>query len=160
VTLCGSPYHLLTIASTFHLPPSVFHSISHLHSAPSWPTLFSFQPLAFRHLSLSFLHRSVISNASSLDQSCPVTSSFVVSPHPCLVTAHPPLPIMCPSLRTGLHALSLGRSADPGGSARGPPCPKSAELTGSFPIPRKQLLRWLVVVRHRLHHKWKVQKGT
>jgi hypothetical protein len=78
------------------------------------------------------------------------------SPHPCLVIAHPPLPTMCPSLRTGLHVLSLGRLADPGGNARRPPRPKSAELAGPFPIPRKQLLRWLVVVRHRLHHKWKV----
>jgi hypothetical protein len=95
------------ISSTFHLPPPVFHSISHLHSTPSWPTLFSFQHLAFQHLSLSFPHRSLISSMSSLDQSCPVTSSFVDSPYPCLVTAHPPLPIICPSLRTSLHALSI-----------------------------------------------------
>jgi len=32
------------ISSTIHLPPSIFHSISHLHSVPSWHTLSPFDP--------------------------------------------------------------------------------------------------------------------
>jgi len=56
--------------------------------------------------------------------------------------------------------LSLDRSANPCGTVRRPPHPKSAELTGKFPIPKKKLLRWLVVVKHHLHHKWKAQIRT
>jgi hypothetical protein len=134
--VCGSPYHFFIITSTFHLPPSKSHPISHLHSTPSWPTLFLFQHLAFRHLSFSIPHRFVISDASSLNQSCLFTSSFIVSPHPFLIPTHPPPPTMCPNLRTGLHALSLDRSADVGGSARGLQCPKNAELARPFPIQR------------------------
>jgi hypothetical protein len=92
-------------------PPFIFH---HLSSTPYLTSTQCHPGPPYSHFNLlpsdtcpSPFHRSIISNASSLDQSCPVTSSFIVSPHPCLVTAHPPLPIMCPSLRTGLHALSI-----------------------------------------------------
>jgi hypothetical protein len=50
-------------------------------------------------------------------------------------------PITHPSLHAGLHVYSSGHSTNPDGSARGPPCPKGAELAGPFSIPRKQLLR-------------------
>jgi hypothetical protein len=152
----SSPHNCLHLSSStiylpLHISPPLSAILAHLILIST-----SCLPTPVPLLSASLRHKK----RASLDQSCPVTSSFIVSPHPCLVTTHPPLPIMCPSLCTSLHALSLGRSTDPGGSVRGPPCPKSAELTGPFPIPRKKLLRWLVVVRHRLHHKWKVQKGT
>jgi hypothetical protein len=43
---------------------------------------------------------------------------------------------------------------------RRPPCPKGVELIGVISIPRKQLLKRLVVGGHRFHHKWKVQERT
>jgi hypothetical protein len=58
---------------------------------------------------------------------------------------------------------SSGRSVNPGGSTRGLPRHKGAELAGLSSIPIKQLLKQLVVVRHRLRHNGKVRrriKGT
>jgi hypothetical protein len=75
----------------------------------------------------------------------------------------PPLPSYAPSLHAGLPAYPSGLSADPGGSAKGRPCPKGAELAGPSSIPMKQLFKQLVVVRHRLRHNGKVRrriKGT
>ena len=64
-------------------------------------------------------------------------------------------PVMCHILCAGLHVYSSGYSANPGGSTKGHPHPRGAELAGPSSIPRKQLLKWLVVVRHRLRHNGK-----
>jgi hypothetical protein len=72
-------------------------------------------------------------------------------------------PVMRPILRVGLHAYLSGRSTNPCGNVKGPPRLKSVELAGPSSIPRKQLLKQLVVVRHRLRHNGKVRrriKGT
>jgi hypothetical protein len=93
----------------------------------------------------------------------PVTSltphHFMPRPHSFGATT----PVVRPILRAGLHAYSSGRSANPGGSMKGRPRPRGAELAGPSSIPMKQLLKQLVVVRHRLRHNGKVRrriKGT
>jgi hypothetical protein len=73
--------------------------------------------------------------------SSPITSltphHFISHPHSFDATT----PVMCPILRTGLRAYSSGRSANPGGSAKGLPRSKGAELAEPSSIPMKQLLR-------------------
>jgi hypothetical protein len=98
------------------------------------------------HVSLSLKHAHYISSPpppliAFHHVSSPVTS---LTPHHFLSHPHgfgATTPIMRPILRAGLHAYSSGRSANLGGSARGLPRPKGAELAGPFSIPMKQLLR-------------------
>jgi hypothetical protein len=71
----------------------------------------------------------------------PVTSltphHFMPRPHSFGATT----PVVRPILRAGLHAYSSGRSANPGGSMKGHPRPRGAELAGPSSIPMKQLLK-------------------
>jgi hypothetical protein len=67
-------------------------------------------------------------------------------------------PLCAPAFALASTSYPSGHSTDLGGGTRSPPRPKGAELVGPFSIPMKQLLRQLVVVIHRLHHKWKVQR--
>jgi hypothetical protein len=69
---------------------------------------------------------------------------------------------MRPILRAGLHAYPLSHSVIPGGSARSLPYPEVLSWRAIL-NPKKQLLKRLVVVRHRLRHNGKVLhwiKGT
>jgi hypothetical protein len=115
-------------------------SLSHLiiHSPPAMcPALF--------HVSLPLKCAHYISS--------PAPSAYCLPPcvFPCNLShthhfiSHPSFgvttPVMRPILRAGLHAYSSGRSANPGGSAKGLPRPKSVELAGPSSIPMKQLLR-------------------
>jgi hypothetical protein len=129
--------------------------------------LSSHHPLIACHVSRSF-HISLSPRASPLYLiSCPSAYRLPPCSFPChlphtsslLIPSHlwRHHPIARPILRAGLHADTSGVQAHPGGSARSLPRPKSAELAGSSSIPIKQLLRWLVVVRHRLRHYGKVR---
>ena len=84
---------------------------------------------------------------------------LILHPHSFDVTT----PFMRPILCAGLHAYPLSCSTNPGGSTKGLPHCRSVELAGPSSIPMKQLLKQLVVVRHRLRHNGKVRfriKGT
>jgi hypothetical protein len=122
------------VSSLYH--PSPFPSVPFL--VVRWDSL----PLALPHSSPS-VH---------------LPSSEQCSLSPRLITHLPPT--ICP---THLHAHSSSRLVIPSGSARSLPRRRSTELTGPSSIPMKQLLKQLVVVRHRLRHNGKVRrriKGT
>jgi hypothetical protein len=124
--------HIVTspISSTIHLPPYVFHSV------PSWPIPFPFphfhlspparcspphppihpssssRPTTLRLPSHLHLYGHLYSLSTCTPHSMPLPPmsypylmALLIRCHS--ITAHPPLPIMCPSLRTGLHALSI-----------------------------------------------------
>ena len=116
-----------------HFPISP--SIHHLPCVPLLPRI------AFRHMSPS-RHFSY-------------TSSLLSAP---LAVSAPSLRSRAPTFRTGLHTYSLNHSAIPGGSVGGPPRCRSAELARSSSILMKQLLKRLVVVRHRLRHNGKARQ--
>jgi hypothetical protein len=86
------------------------------------------------------------------------STSFAYRIFPCVPFAIPLSPCRrgpitsfpCPTFRTVLPAYPLSQSVIPGGCMGGPPRPESAELAGPSSIPMSQLLKWLVVVRHRL----------
>jgi hypothetical protein len=129
---------------------------------------------------MSFLHL-IIHSPPTMSPSRPFScllclSPFSMCPAPPLQPLFPPhlfmprphsfgttIPDVRPILRASLHINSSGRSSNPGGNTKGRPCPRGVGLAGPSSIPRKQLLKRLVVVRHRLHHNgkvWQRIKGT
>jgi hypothetical protein len=127
--------HLSLSPSLVHMVPFPFHHPSTAyHVSPLLPRI------AFHHMSPS-RHFSY-------------TSSLLSAPH-CF---GPITPLLCPIFHIGFHPYSSSHLVIPGGSAGGPPRCRSAELVGLSSILMKQLLKWLVVVRHRLCHNGKSQQ--
>jgi hypothetical protein len=125
--------------TALQLSLSLSHSTSPHHPVPQPPSLHPHGPSSSHHPLTSY-HVSLF-----LSQSPPPVWSSLLLIHLCpafhVTSTHPPLPIMHPVFAPASTPYPLGRSADPGGSARRPPRPKSAELAGPFSVPRKQLLR-------------------
>jgi hypothetical protein len=133
-SLLPFPHRLTSITLPFSSSHGPFPIPPSIHRLPCVPLL---PCIAFHHMSPS-RHFSY-------------TSSLLSAPS-CF---GPITPFPHPTFRSGLHAYSLNHSVIPGGSARSLPRPKDAELAGPSSISMKQLLKRLVVVRHRLRHNGK-----
>jgi hypothetical protein len=168
LSICPPPNCAMRLA-----PFSPFLILRHLSISPLLVCVVPFpshHPLTPCHVSHSLPHQPPTKNVpiishllpppliSFYHMSSPATSltphHFISHPHSFGATT----PVMCPILRASLHAYSSGHSTNPGGSVKGLPHPKGAELAGPSLIPMKQLLKWLVVVRHRLLHNGKFRR--
>jgi hypothetical protein len=122
--------------STHYLPRVPFLSTSASH-----PKASSFLRLLPFHLMSSAMNRPLSS-----------FSHLVTLPRP--YNPAPPF-LSCTILRAGLHAHPSSYSVIPGGSARSLPYPEVLSWRAVL-NPKKQLLKRLVVVRHRLRHNGEV----
>jgi hypothetical protein len=122
-----SPHDVAPPQSIVHSPPAMCPAHFHV----SLPLIMC--PLYFISYPLRLLLSAVCPSLSY----CP----HLTTSHLTLMVLAPPLLLPPPSLLSVLHVYSSGRSANPGGSARGLPRLKGAKSAGPFPIPRKQLLR-------------------
>jgi hypothetical protein len=131
-----NPFLICLHLSIFPLPgprgPSPFSSST--HRLPR-VLLFPCQSLAKSKPIISrFLPLPPVALRHVFSSDIPLTPRhFMPRPHEAGATT----PIMRPIFRAGHHAFSSGRSANPGGSTRGLPRPKGAELAGPFSIPMK-----------------------
>jgi hypothetical protein len=161
---------LCHIFDSLHLPSSTMclplcNILAHLIPISSLP------PVIAYHVPLS-LSRPLPPVSCPRSSTCRISGSLSPSPSASLhhLVSHPPflLHLMLPPQhprQTLIHVRHLGppphSSPAKQKTTKGRlPCHVDAELTGPHLISRKQLLRWLVVVGHHLHHKWKAQKRT
>jgi hypothetical protein len=127
------------------VPSSPFLILCHLSISPLLVCVVPFSshhPLITYHVShvslplkcAHFISSPAPPLISFFHVSSPVTSHtphhFICHPHSFSATT----PIMRPLLCTGLHAYSSGRSANPGGNAKGLPRRRSAKLAGPSSI--------------------------
>jgi hypothetical protein len=151
LAICSPPDRAMRLA-----PFSPFLILRHLSISPLLVRVVPFpshHPLTTCHVSRSLPRQPPTKACPLYLISCPPplisfrhVSSPVTSLTPHHFISHPhsfgaTTPVMHPILRAGLHAYSSGRSANPGGSAKGLPRRKGAELARPSSIPMKQLLK-------------------